>query len=69
MFGARAEDLKALLLGAPLQNVDVDIAHAPAFHLELGRLVEIDRIRADERGPVIVDDVFLPRAANFKSRS
>src|SRR6266480_8122146 len=68
MFGAWAEHFKALLLRTPLQNVDVDIAHAPAFHLQLGRLVKIDRAGADQRRSVIVDNKFLSGTDDFKSR-
>jgi len=31
MFCAWAEHFEALLLGAPLQNVDVDVAHPQRF--------------------------------------
>ena len=61
MFCPWAQHFKTLLLGAQLQNVDVDIAHAPAFHLQLGRLVKIDRAGADQRRPVIVDNKFFFR--------
>ena len=61
MFRARAEHFEALLLRTPLQNVDVDIAHTPAFHLQFGRLVKIDRAGADQRRPVIVDNKFFFR--------
>src|SRR5258706_10770231 len=59
MFRAGAEDLKTLLLGAPLQNVDIDVAHTPAFHFQLGRFVKIDRAGADQCRSVIVDNKFL----------
>ncbi len=61
MFCPWAQHFETLLLGAPLQNVDVDIAHTPAFHLQLGRLVKIDRAGADQRRPVIVDNKFYRR--------
>ena len=69
MFCAWAEHLETFFFRPPLQDVDVDIAHTPALHLELGRFVEIYRVAADERGPVIVDDVFFARTANSKSRA
>ena len=69
MLGTRTEDLEAFFLRAPLQNVDIDIAHAPAFHFELGRFVKVDRVRADEGRSIIVDDVLLPRTADSESRS
>ena len=61
MFCTWAQHFETLLLGAPLQNVDVDIAHAPAFHLQLGRLVKIDRAGADQRRSIIVDNKFFFR--------
>ncbi len=67
MFCAWAEYFEALLRGAPLQNVNVDIARPPAFHLQLRRLIKIDRTGADKRRPVIVDDKFLPRTTDSKA--
>jgi len=45
------------------------MTHSPTFHFEAGRLVEIDRIRADERSPIIVDHVFFFCIDNTKPRS
>src|SRR5207237_8881992 len=59
MFCPWAQHFETLLLGAPLQNVDVDIPRAPAFHLQIGRLVTIDRAGADQRLPLIVDNKFF----------
>ena len=61
MFCPWAQHFETLLLGAQLQNVDVDIAHAPAFHLQLGRLVKIDRAGADQRRSISVDNKFFFR--------
>src|SRR5205814_9315527 len=40
---------------------------APFFHFEPGRLVEVDRARANERSAVIVNDVFLIRVDEAES--
>src|ERR1700716_2655429 len=50
MFGPRGKDLEALLVRAPLQDVDIDRANAPTFHFQATRLVKIDRIGSDKRG-------------------
>src|SRR5438552_3426569 len=42
MFATRGEDFQTLFLRAPLQNVDVHMADAPAFHLKPARLVKVD---------------------------
>ena len=59
MFRARAEHFEALLLRTPLQNVDIDVAHTPAFHFQLRRLVKVDCAGADQCRSVIVDNKFL----------
>ena len=66
MFCPWAQHFETLLLGAPLQNVDVDIAHAPAFHLRLGRLVKIDRAGADQRRSIssIINSSFVSTIRN-----
>src|SRR5947209_18312804 len=66
MFRTWNQHLHASLFGTPLQNVDVDIANAPAFHFEFARFVKIDGVGSDQGGSVIVNDVFLARAANSK---
>jgi hypothetical protein len=38
MFGTRREHLQALYLRTPLQDIDIDVAHTPAFHVETARL-------------------------------
>ena len=43
----------------PLQDIDIDVAHTPAFHVETARLVEIDRFGSHERSAVIVNYVFF----------
>jgi len=68
MFGARPQDLEAFLFRAPLQNIDVDDAHAPAFHFQLRGLVEIDCVCADQGRSIIVDDEFFARAADSEAR-
>ncbi len=52
----------------PFQDVvDVDVAHAPLFHLRAGS-VYISRScsRTNQSRPVIIDDVFVSRADNAK---
>src|SRR4029077_10436197 len=68
MFRAGAEHFETLLFGTPLQNVDVDIAHTPAFHLQLRRLVKIDRAGANQRRSIIVDNKFLSGIDDAKPR-
>src|SRR6202030_4053933 len=48
MFGTRREHFQALYLRTPLQDIDIDVAHTPAFHIETARLVEIDRFGSHE---------------------
>lgn len=64
MFATRAEDLQALLLRAPVQNVDIDMAHAPLAHLQPCWFVKIDGTGSHECRSVIVDDIFLFRIDN-----
>src|SRR5437667_3836693 len=59
VFDARGEYFQALFLRAPLQDIDIDVADTPASHVETARLVKIDRVCAEECGPVIVNDVFF----------
>ena len=69
MLHARTEDLETSLFRAPLQNVDIDIARAPAFHLQLGRLIEVDCAGTDQGRSVIVNDIFLSRADDLEASS
>lgn len=69
MFGARTENFETLLFRTPLENVDVDITRAPAFHLQFGRLVEVDRACSDESCSVVVDNEFLSRATDSEPRT
>src|SRR5437667_3457079 len=69
MFRAWSEHLQALRFGTPLQNVDIDVANAPAFHFEPCGLVKVDGVRADQRRSIIVDDVFVLRSGNLEPRS
>jgi hypothetical protein len=67
MLRARTEHFQALFFRAPLQNIDIDMANAPAFHFQASRLVKIDRFCAHQRCPVIVDNKFLLRIDDPKS--
>src|SRR5438309_253290 len=69
MFCAWAQHFETLLLRTPLQNIDVDVAHTPAFHLQLGWLVKVDRAGADQRRSIVVDNVFVFRIGDSKPRA
>src|SRR5439155_1995706 len=49
------EDFEATLDRTPFQNVDIYRAHAPFPHRQPVCLVKVDRARADERAPIVVD--------------
>src|SRR5258707_1266337 len=51
--------LETLLFRSPLQNVDIDMPNAPPAHLQPCWLVKVDRVRADQCQPVVVNDVFF----------
>ena len=63
------EHLQALLLGPPLQNIDVHRADAPFSHRQPVGLVKVDRVRADQRRAVIVDLENLVRFDDAKFRA
>lgn len=67
MLCARTEHFQALFFRTPLQNIDIDMANAPAFHFQTSRLVKIDRFCAHQRCPVIVDNELLLRIDDSKS--
>ena len=69
MFAARCEHFQTLFLRSPLQDVDIDVADAPAFHFQPARLVQIDCISPNKCPPLIVDNVFLVRRGDAKSRT
>ena len=69
MFLARRQNLETLFVRAPLQDFDVDSAHAPTLHFEPARFAEIDRAGADQGRAVIVDQIFFLRIDNAKSRA
>ncbi len=53
--GAVLDDGHAVLVGAPLEHFDADMANAPLIHGGARRFVEIDGIGADERAAVVID--------------
>src|SRR5262249_34877989 len=59
MLGAHGEHFEAFLLRSPLQDVDIHMPDAPAFHLEATRFIKVDSVGADERAAIIVDDILL----------
>ena len=59
MFGTWREHFQALYLRTPLQDIDIDVAHTPAVHVETARLVEIDRFGSHERSVVVVNYIFF----------
>src|SRR6478752_5786718 len=56
---ARREDLQTFFGRSPFQYVDVDVANAPSLHVQAARFVEIDCIRSNQGGAVIIDHVLL----------
>src|SRR4029077_21246116 len=69
MLAARREHFQTLFLRSPLQDVDVHAANAPAFHIQPGRLVQVDCISPNKRPPIIVDNIFLVRRGYAKPRA
>src|ERR1700746_123365 len=59
MLATRGQYFQTSLLRAPFQNVDVHVADAPLFHLKTARLIKVDRVSADQRISIIVDNVFF----------
>src|SRR6266516_3865211 len=59
MLETRAGDFQTFCIRTALEDVYIDITHAPTFHFQTGRLIQIDCARSNESGPIIVDYVFL----------
>ena len=53
--GAVLDDGHAVLVGAPLEHFDADMANAPLIHGGASGFVEIDGVGADERAAVVID--------------
>lgn len=53
--GARGEHGQTSFIRAPLQDIDINMPHPPTAHLEPAYFVKINRVRADESAPVIID--------------
>src|SRR5262245_39588355 len=68
MFATRGEDFQTLFLRTPLQNVDVDVANTPVSYLRPRGLIKIDSVGANQRVPIVVDDVFFVRVCEAKTR-
>jgi hypothetical protein len=66
MFAARCEHFQALFLRSPLQDVDIHVADAPAFHIQPGRLVQVNCIGPNKCPPVIVETLFFVCRADAK---
>jgi hypothetical protein len=64
---AWTEHFQALFRRPPLQNIDIDMANTPAFHLQTSWLVKVDRFRPHQRRAVIVNNEFLLRIDDSKS--
>ena len=65
---AGRQDLETLLLRSPFQNIDVDPPDPPRAHGPAAGLVEVDRVGANQRAAIIVDDVALLRADDLEPR-
>src|SRR5439155_10862645 len=66
MFATRGEHFQALFFRTPLQDVDVYMSDAPLLHLELAWLVQINGVGADQRIPIVVDNIFFVRLGDSK---
>src|SRR5437762_8337250 len=69
MFRPWGQHLDALLIRAPVQNIDIDIAHAPALHFQSGGLVKINGAGPDQSSTVIVDHILLVCLHDFEPGS
>src|SRR6476619_7966639 len=69
MLGPGRQHFDALFIRTPLQNIDIDVTHAPAFHFQSCRLVEVNCVGADQGGAVIIDHIFLGGLHNLESSS
>src|SRR5438067_12013404 len=69
MLRPRCEHFDALFFRTPLQNIDIHVAHAPAFHFQTRRLVKINRIGTDQSGAVVVNHVLLGGLDDFEAGS
>lgn len=69
VFATRCKDFQALFLRSPLQNIDVYVADAPAFHFQPARLVQVDGVSANKGPSIIVNNVFLVCGGDAKPRA
>lgn len=69
MFRPRSKNLQTFRIRSPLEDIDIDMPNAPSFHLEPTRLMEIDGIRPDKRGTVIINNVFFLRPDDSEARA
>src|SRR5438552_5522511 len=69
MLRPRCEHFDALFFRTPLQNIDIHLAHAPAFHFQTRRLVKINRIGTDQSGAVVINHVLLGSLDDFEAGS
>src|SRR5437762_5074320 len=68
ILSARFEHFEALLFRAPLDDVDIDMAHAPLPHRGTSCLIEIDGVRPDQRAAVIVNHKAVRRPDDLEPR-
>ena len=69
MLGPGRQHFDAFFIRTPLQNIDIDLPHAPAFHFQSCRLVKVNGAGADQSGTVIIDHIFLGRIHDLESSS
>ena len=62
MLCSRSQHFQAFCVRAPFKNVDVHVPDSPSPHFQSARLVQVNRIRANQCGAVIVDNKFFLRA-------
>ena len=67
MFRSRNKNPQTFRVRSPFQDVNIDMANTPSFHLEPARFVQIDRIRADQRGAVIINNILVLGADDSES--
>src|SRR3954466_9860924 len=61
-----SQNVEAVAIGTPMQDLDLLMPDTPAVHRAAGGFIEVNRARADQRAAVVVDDVFIARAHDPK---
>src|SRR5688500_2201796 len=65
MLSSWRQDLEALFLRTPLENIDVHPANAPTAHGRTTTSIAVERVGADQCAAVVVDFVSLARCGTL----